>query len=100
MRASIAARRARLSKKLRAWWPELTAAAVVGLIAIAPVGGAWFLGGFSGTLMTIGWLMARRHKSLPLGDKIDGLTDMVRQSLADDEDQDEASRPRLSVVRG
>ena len=97
MRASIAARRARLSKKLRAWWPELTAAAVVGLIAIAPVGGAWFLGGFSGTLMTIGWLMARRHKSLPLGDKIDRLTQAVREANADEA---EPQYPPLTVVGG
>lgn len=83
---------------LREWWPELAYATAAGLFLLAPHG--YVVTVFA--LMTggIAWMLAIRHRQLPLHRKVDRMTDSVGELVRDIRDarQDEPQRPQLRLV--
>ncbi len=87
---------------LRAWWPELLAAAVLAAAGLAGQKDDPLFAVFEGIVAGIFWAMGFRHRHLPLGrvirDTHDGMS-RIEDQLKASVPQEGTARPPLAVVR-
>lgn len=95
---------ARTGKFLRAWWPELLAAALLTAIGLAGQKDDPLFAAFVAIFGAIFWAMGRRHRMTPLRQTMEQTRDEVRAvrdilTDAPPDESDDDGRPHLSVVR-
>lgn len=71
--------RTRALSSLRAWWPELAAAAILTATGCAPAHGTLFLAVFCACMIGIGWAMGHRHRTLPLTRQVREIWETTRR---------------------
>lgn len=91
--------------KLRTWYPEVLAAAILIAVGFAGQRDDPLFAVFEGVVVAIGWGMCARHKHLPLHDKlnrvgrdVEQVRDLIIGAVAEAEDDEPSPSAKLYAL--